>query len=655
MSTSLPLQTTKEHIDDADIAVFEFKSILIQLKHILSNFPTPLQTSSPFMQKDHNNNSKKAVVCTPQDVIYVHLYLSDMSHFTHINQYYQEFFGSVLPPSRSCVSIGKGFLPEKRSVCLDCMVLRGSGRFMRPITTAVPSLSSDEAEEEYVQLARLNPHHKLRSTLHVQSISHWAPVCVGPYSQANVIRGGIMCLAGQIGLEPNSMKLISSSASEGEEKQWMEELKQSWKNAARVLDALCEDNSSGGAGTLNDCLGGLIYITSKVLSEKVEEGNNDTKSLWWEKTEQICRDALKSNCGVQVGSVDGTRGLGSGGGSANDEEDDELFGGYEDEGTWREIEGNDVVDAILAKRNRASKTTTDEDGDDDITNYKPLLMVCIPQMPVGASAEVELVCATKRASSCLGGVRNVAAALASKEEEGSYVSTAEGNTETMRLASVPNNVNDNPIQWETGYSNTSKNNNATQMLSSSPLSIHIQSDVAYIGHGCAAIAYVSASLINGNRNAALSTSTTPLLLPFPIEHVLDKMIAAALAQLETHAGLDHLNNVLNVRLYHVVGPHSTGKMHDTGMKLRCALHSVLSSWFGQQRYHPSNISITPPACTVVPVQALQLRTSSSFLKKGKNYGVDGKSNPEWMAMQLFVADPVHMETEMWIHHGRSYP
>eukprot|EP00957_Ditylum_brightwellii_P162321 12359580-Ditylum_brightwellii.AAC.1 len=183
---------------------------------------------------------------------------------------------------------------------------------MRPITTAVPSLSSDEAEEEYVQLARLNPHHKLRSTLHVQSISHWAPVCVGPYSQANVIRGGIMCLAGQIGLEPNSMKLISSSASEGEEKQWMEELKQSWKNAARVLDALCEDNSSGGAGTLNDCLGGLIYITSKVLSEKVEEGNNDTKSLWWEKTEQICRDALKSNCGVQVGSVDGTRGLGSG-------------------------------------------------------------------------------------------------------------------------------------------------------------------------------------------------------------------------------------------------------------------------------------------------------------------------------------------------------
>ena len=46
-----------------------------------------------------------------------------------------------------------------------------------------------------------------RSCLHVQSISCWAPACIGPYSQAYTL-GGIVHLAGQIGLDPATMSLV---------------------------------------------------------------------------------------------------------------------------------------------------------------------------------------------------------------------------------------------------------------------------------------------------------------------------------------------------------------------------------------------------------------------------------------------------------------
>lgn len=49
---------------------------------------------------------------------------------------------------------------------------------------------------------------KFRCTLHVQSISHWAPANIGPYSQA-VRVGDFVYLAGQIGLVPGSMQLVN--------------------------------------------------------------------------------------------------------------------------------------------------------------------------------------------------------------------------------------------------------------------------------------------------------------------------------------------------------------------------------------------------------------------------------------------------------------
>ena len=47
--------------------------------------------------------------------------------------------------------------------------------------------------------------------LHVQSVSAWAPACIGPYAQA-AVGGGMLYMAGQIGLHPASMQLVPGGA-----------------------------------------------------------------------------------------------------------------------------------------------------------------------------------------------------------------------------------------------------------------------------------------------------------------------------------------------------------------------------------------------------------------------------------------------------------
>ena len=79
---------------------------------------------------------------TAKDVMMVHLYLSEISLFGSINAHYRDFFGSVLPPSRSCIAVGKNVLPGGRRVLLDCMVQCGSGDYMRGGVTATHSNTS---------------------------------------------------------------------------------------------------------------------------------------------------------------------------------------------------------------------------------------------------------------------------------------------------------------------------------------------------------------------------------------------------------------------------------------------------------------------------------------------------------------------------------
>jgi uncharacterized protein (TIGR00290 family) len=169
--------------------------------------------------------------CTLADVLFVHLYVADLADFASINAAYCTYFGEF-PPSRSCIQVSDTFRSlsasmypthesatvqsskcrsvfvggiKKGGVSVDCVALRGSGALL---------LRAARCETETSSLAdgtcgsdNSNAH---RSVLHVASLSRWAPLCLGPYSQANVALGLVWC-AGQIGLRPESMRFVVPS------------------------------------------------------------------------------------------------------------------------------------------------------------------------------------------------------------------------------------------------------------------------------------------------------------------------------------------------------------------------------------------------------------------------------------------------------------
>jgi diphthine-ammonia ligase len=271
---------------------------------------------------------------TATDVFYVHLYLSEISHFATINAHYQECFGSILPPSRSCVALGRGVLPGGRRILLDCKVQIGSGEYLRSSINA-----ASEAVNPFAVAAHKTRTSKLREVLHVQSISRWAPVCVGPYSQVNTLRSGLQFLAGQIGLVPEIMVLRSS---------WVSQLEQCWKNVASVLDAL-------NGGSLKDIFGSLIYVSDAIFLE----------SKLLERLESISKTQIRTNGSIIPGVIDSLQ------------DDTELFGGYEDQDTWEEMKSQEEIDAEGVSSNPC-----------------PILVVSIPEMPKGALVEVEVITST---------------------------------------------------------------------------------------------------------------------------------------------------------------------------------------------------------------------------------------------------------------------
>ncbi|KAE9042805.1 hypothetical protein PR003_g3608 [Phytophthora rubi] len=154
------------------------------------------------------------------DVCFVHLYVQDMATFGELNAEYIRYLGQNLPPSRSCVEL-KALADVPARVLLDCYALRGSGKH---------------------KLQRLRVR---RDVLHVKSISAWAPCCIGPYSQANVLHRALILLAGQIALHPQTMNLVPGDRAA--------QTTQCFRNACRVLEAL--------QSNLRHVYSGVIYTT----------------------------------------------------------------------------------------------------------------------------------------------------------------------------------------------------------------------------------------------------------------------------------------------------------------------------------------------------------------------------------------------------------
>ena len=84
------------------------------------------------------------------------MFLKDLSSYADINEVYVSKLAKVNPPVRVCTEI-----PINFHVVLDAL--------------AYKKIEEDERSDKKA--------HK-RHTMHVQSISHWAPANIGPYSQA---------------------------------------------------------------------------------------------------------------------------------------------------------------------------------------------------------------------------------------------------------------------------------------------------------------------------------------------------------------------------------------------------------------------------------------------------------------------------------------
>ncbi|KAM6068381.1 diphthine--ammonia ligase isoform 2-T2 [Theristicus caerulescens] len=90
-----------------------------------------------------------------KDIILVHLYMKSMKDFNVINSVYVTEF-DLCPPARVCVET---LLPDGVLFCIDCLAHK-----------------YDIAMDDVL--------HDEKLVMHVQSISHWAPASIGPYSQS---------------------------------------------------------------------------------------------------------------------------------------------------------------------------------------------------------------------------------------------------------------------------------------------------------------------------------------------------------------------------------------------------------------------------------------------------------------------------------------
>ncbi|XP_022103817.1 diphthine--ammonia ligase-like isoform X2 [Acanthaster planci] len=164
------------------------------------------------------------------DVIIVHLYVRDMSQFSQINSVYCRYY-QQRPPARVCIQVD---LPC--DLQLDCLAQRNVQQGNPGCDDGKPNLCGDGIAD--------SPVH--RHTMHVQSISHWAPANIGPYSQA-VQMGAFVFSAGMLSLCPSTMQTVEGGITP--------QCALSLRSLQRVLAAI----QSGVS--LSNVVGGVCYVT----------------------------------------------------------------------------------------------------------------------------------------------------------------------------------------------------------------------------------------------------------------------------------------------------------------------------------------------------------------------------------------------------------
>lgn len=127
-----------------------------------------------------------------EDACFVTLALARLSSFEAVNAAFaRAFAGSARhPPARVALQAapraraGAGAPPPRVALSLSLVAAAGSGAAARAGRGGA------------------------RATLHVRTLSGWAPLAVGPYAQAVAVGGGLAWPAGAIGLRPETMRLV---------------------------------------------------------------------------------------------------------------------------------------------------------------------------------------------------------------------------------------------------------------------------------------------------------------------------------------------------------------------------------------------------------------------------------------------------------------
>lgn len=151
------------------------------------------------------------------NVLYIHLYISDMKQFALANDVYVKF-----------ITEDKCYLgvPSRSTIELPLMKV-GLGN-------------------AYIEVLVANDQKK--RVLHVQSMSCWAPSCIGPYSQATLHKE-VLYMAGQLGLNPPTMMILSGGPAA--------EMEQALKNCVAVADCFTSSFVSSAVSVVIYCSASL--------------------------------------------------------------------------------------------------------------------------------------------------------------------------------------------------------------------------------------------------------------------------------------------------------------------------------------------------------------------------------------------------------------
>ncbi|KAM6358788.1 diphthine--ammonia ligase isoform 1-T1 [Alca torda] len=188
-----------------------------------------------------------------KDIILVHLYMKSMKDFNVINSVYVTEF-DLCPPARVCVET---LLPDGVLFCIDCLAHK--------YDVAVDDVLRDE-----------------KLVMHVQSISHWAPASIGPYSQSVKV-GEVLYCAGQIALVPCTMQLVSGGV--------RTEAVVSLRHVERVLQAMSQKTA------LHHVITASCYVTD---SKHIPIA----RSIWQKKLRE-CKKVEDSETNHDVTAVCG--------------------------------------------------------------------------------------------------------------------------------------------------------------------------------------------------------------------------------------------------------------------------------------------------------------------------------------------------------------